>query len=85
MASVWVDVELDEVSTSDLLSELENRYLGKREKIELTSLLQNDEWRKLELFLKVKDKFSVGELEELFTEKAPDAPIPKEQLKLELL
>lgn len=81
MASVWIDVDLNEVSTRDLLDELENRYLGNREKDLLLELIKNDEGKKVQLFLKVKDRFSLIELEELFKENTYSPPC-KEQLSI---
>lgn len=84
MPSVWIDVDLKEVDTDDLLDELEGRYLNDREQKLLIDLLKGDDNAKLDLFFQVKDKYSLLELQELFKENVNTGPIPKEQLALPL-
>lgn len=82
MASVWVDIDLDEVTTSELLDELENRYLRAHEKQCILKLLREDDELKYDLFFQFKDKFSISEFEEMFKEKSINTTTPKEQLKI---
>jgi len=81
--TIWVDVDLSQVSESDLIDELKDRYLDEREKLELTNILKDDNSKKVALFLKVKDRYSLLELEEMFKEKFNHTPC-KEQLALKL-
>lgn len=82
MASVWVDVDLEEVSTRDLLDEIEDRYLGTWEQKMLISMIRNEDRAKFDFFFQIKDKFTLSQLEELFKEPCINVPTPKEQLKL---
>lgn len=82
MASVWVDIDLDEVTTSELLDELENRYLSSHEKQCILKLLREDDEMKYDLFFQFKDKFSISEFEEMFKGKSINTTTPKEQLKI---
>lgn len=84
MASVWTEIDLDEISTSDLLDELENRYLGEREQASLVELLNDSDKQKFDLFLKIKNRFSVYELEEMFSDNHTNTPPSKNQLALNL-
>lgn len=82
MAYVRVDIDLDDVETRDLIDELENRYLDDREQKWLIKLIKDNDGGKLDLFLKARERFTLIELEEMFKEKFPETPIPKEQLSL---
>jgi hypothetical protein len=78
-------INLDDVDTSDLIDELENRYLDKDEQESLLDLVKVDLERseKLKLLLKIVDKYSLQELSEMFKEDCT-TPIPKNQLALPL-
>lgn len=82
MASVWVDINLSELSEGDLIRELEDRYLDEDEQLQILEIVKNSDSKKLQLFLQIMDKFSVLELEDLFKEKPIELPVPKEQIKL---
>lgn len=84
MASIWTEIDLDEISTSDLLDELENRYLGEREQASLVELLNDSDKQKFDLFLKIKNRFSAYELEEMFSENHTNMSPSKNQLALNL-
>jgi hypothetical protein len=73
--NIWVSVDLDDMDTDDLLDELENRYLGEREKNILMSILEDND-QKVKLFMAAKDRFTIYELENLLQEKC-DTAIPK--------
>lgn len=81
--SIWVDIDLSQVDESDLIDELKDRYLNERERLELVDILNDEGSKKIALFLKVKDKYSLLELEEMFQEKFSHTPC-KEQLTLNL-
>ncbi len=84
----YIDVDTDNFSTSELIRELENRYLDNREKNNLLEIIKEDdeyslECRKLMLFLKVYERYSMLELEEMFKEDLSTFA-SKNQLKLAL-
>jgi hypothetical protein len=87
MAYAYLQVDLDEVETSDLIEELDNRYLVVSEQEELLSLIKHSrlhiDAQKISMFLKVMDKFSLQELADLFKEDIT-TPIPENQLSLNL-
>jgi hypothetical protein len=85
MSYAYVTINLDDVDTSDLIDELENRYLDKDEQESLLDLVKVDLERseKLKLLLKIVDKYSLQELSEMFKEDCT-TPIPKNQLALPL-
>jgi len=82
MAYVFTEIDLREVDANDLIEELQSRYLDDRHRAELIDLLKGEEKTKLDLFFKVKDRYSLLELQELFQEKSVSLPTPKEQLPL---
>jgi hypothetical protein len=82
--SMYVDVDLDEISTSDLIEELETRPLRLDQQKELAALLRDDDKIQFDLFLQVKDRYSIYELEQLFGEKPQVIAVSKEQLRLEI-
>jgi hypothetical protein len=73
--NIWVSVDLDDMDTDDLLDELENRYLDERDKNILMSILEDND-PKVKLFMAVKERFTISELEELLQDKYV-AAIPK--------
>lgn len=87
MAYITVDVELSEIDTRYLLEELENRCLDDNEKRGLLDSIKSNYWEsdngKWELFLKIKDKYSLFELQEMFKDKRP-IEVSKNQLSLSL-
>lgn len=89
MAYLSVDIDLGELSDNDLISELETRGLNREDKIRLLELVTDvpdysNDAAKIKLFLEIKNKFSLLELEAMFGENLSVAEIPKEQLKLAL-
>lgn len=71
----WVDVNLDDVDTDDLISELEDRHLDIHEQFALLELIKNsqlsDEPPKLKLFLSIMDKYSYLELHDMLIINSP--------------
>lgn len=71
----WVDVNLDDVDTDDLISELENRYLDIHEQNSLLDLVKEgqlrDEPPKLKLFISIMDKYSYLELHDMLIVNSP--------------
>lgn len=83
MASVRVDIELSEVDTRDLISELEDRYFNEFEFNDIIDMMYSDDDKlKMKFFFQIKDKYSLLELKEMFKESITSMPIPEEQLKL---
>lgn len=80
---IWVDLDLDDVDTDDLIDELENRYLDEGERKLLLEMVKNND-DKINLFMKIKDRYSIFELEQMFAEQSESIPIPKNQLKLSI-
>lgn len=64
----YVHIDLREFDTSDMIIELEDRYLDSRDQVNLLQLIKSDDSIKLQLFITVMDRFSVKELEEMFKE-----------------
>jgi hypothetical protein len=79
--SIWVSVDLDDMDTDDLMDELEKRYLDERDKNILMSIIEDND-PKIKLFMQVREKYSIFELEEMFGDKTPQLKIPENQLKL---
>lgn len=84
MTYISVNVDLSDIDDYDLILELRYRHLFLNEVKMYTELFKDEEREKVELFLKNMGKYTMRELEELFKEKFPPAPIPKEQLALSL-
>lgn len=80
----YIDIDLDRVDADDLIEALSNHYLNNNEQQQLLELVKAEASTKMQFFLKIMDKFSLFELEEMFKEKTVFnySPIPKEQLKL---
>jgi hypothetical protein len=87
MAYTYLRIELDDIDTSDLIEELDNRYLDNNEQDQLLDLIKESRLRtdaqKIKLFLKAMDKYSIQELQELFQENMSTI-ISKNQLQLSL-
>lgn len=66
----YVDIDLYQVSTHELLDELQNRHLNDNEQLSLIQLITTQDTKKFALFLKVYERYSIHELEELFCEKS---------------
>lgn len=82
----WIDINLNDIDTSDLISELEDRYLDDREQAYLLNLIKNNgasDARKMEFFLEVMGKYSMLELQEMFSS-LENTIAGKNQLSLEL-
>lgn len=78
----YVSIDLDDIQTHELISELENRWLDTDDQRKLVDMLKYEEKEKLKLFYKVIDKFTLIEFEEMFKETYTNIPAPKEQLQL---
>lgn len=68
MASIYLDIDLNDIKTYELVEELSNRALiltdsEKRELLDAVSYSDAEKWK---WFLSVKDKFSLHELQEKF-------------------
>lgn len=69
MASIYFDIDLNDIKTYELVEELSNRALvltdsEKRELLDTVSYADTEKWK---WFLSVKDKFSLHELQERFS------------------
>jgi len=84
MTYISVDVDLSEIDDWDLILELRYRHLFLNDIKMYTELFKDEQKEKVGLFLNNIDKYTMRELEELFKEKFPPEPIPKEQLELPL-
>ena len=78
-----ISVDIDEFETWELIDELDNRYLSYDQKLSLVKYLKSEEQQKVSLFLKVINRFTITEFEEMFSETIR-MPIPPNQLSLEL-
>lgn len=81
MPSCYVSIDMGEFNTSELIEELSNRTLWSSEKKEIMELLRTEDGGKFDLFLRIIDKFTITELEDMFKENV-SCLIPKEQLSL---
>ena len=84
MGYINIDVDLGEISDRDLLEELENRAWLDHEKEQILKVVNSDASNKMLLFMRVMDKYTLIELEEMFKEHFDHAAPPKEQLTLDL-
>jgi hypothetical protein len=83
MASIRVDIDLNEIDTYELIDELDSRAtcLDESEKQQLLDIVKYHDSEKWKWFLSIKDKYSLFELQELA--KADDPAVASEnQLKL---
>lgn len=69
MAYIYTRITLDDIDTDDLIEELERRHLDIHEQDRLLKMVQDEDSKKLSVFLKAQNKFSVAQLEEMFSEK----------------
>lgn len=84
MPRTLIYIDLEEVDTDDLVDELSTRDL---EDIHYRALLGQNLYvnrEKINLFNKVMHRFSLLELQEMFTEYFEPLPLAKNQLKLNL-
>lgn len=82
----WIDINLNDIDTSDLISELEDRYLDDRDQTYLLKIIKKtsgSDARKMEIFLKVIGKYSLSELQDMFSS-VEHTIAGKNQLSLEL-
>lgn len=83
MASIYLDIDLNDIKTYELVEELSNRALiltdsEKQELLDAVSYADSEKWK---FFLAVKDKFSLYELQEKFNCNEI-SPISKNQLSI---
>lgn len=78
-----VDINPHDIRTSELIDALEYHSLDKWEMERLLELITTEAGKKMELFLKVMDRYSIHELEEMFAEKV-DAHAGPNQIELPL-
>jgi hypothetical protein len=83
MASVFLDVDLDDFRTHELIDELDSRSLclSDSEKDQLLDIISYADSEKWKLFLAIKNKYSLFELQQMFDEKG-NVPVSKEQLPI---
>jgi hypothetical protein len=83
MPSVYVDIDLDEIESHELIDELESRSLclSDSEKDQLLDIISYADSEKWKLFLAIKNKYSLYELQQMFDEKG-SVPVSKEQLPI---
>jgi hypothetical protein len=74
MSSAYVRIDLDDLDTDDLIDELENRCLDNDESERLLTIVKDNESDKMKLFIKVMDKYSLMELQEMFAERFDALP-----------
>lgn len=71
----WVDVNLDDVDTDDLISELENRHLDLHEQNALLDLIKDGQMShevpKMKLFLSIMEEYSYLELHDMLIINSP--------------
>lgn len=92
MAYAYLNVDLEDIDTDDLISELEDRRLSNSEKLELLNIAKDVKGFsqysidavKIRLFMKVMDRYSMQELHDLFQEDY-HTPVPPNQLQLSLI
>ena len=82
MPSIYVDVDLDNFSTRELILELEGRYLDEHEAKALFDILTDPIGEKLKFLLSIEKGYTLFELEQLFSRTDSVNQIPKEQLSL---
>jgi hypothetical protein len=68
MASLYLDIDLNDINTHELIEEVSNRALiltdsNKQDLLEAIAYADAEKWK---WFLAVKDKFSLHELQEKF-------------------
>lgn len=68
MASIYLDIDLNDIKTYELVEEISNRALvltdsEKQELLDAVSYADAEKWK---WFLSIKDKFSLHELQEKF-------------------
>lgn len=80
MAYISLEVDLKEINTSDLVEELEERYLDDYDVARVLKMVTTQDAKKFEFFNRVKDRFSMLELEELFKEHLPACKASEEQI-----
>jgi hypothetical protein len=73
MASVYIDIDLNDVNSWELIEEIENRALclSDSQKERVLDAISYDDAEKWKLFLAVKNKYSLLELQELFNTSEP--------------
>ena len=81
--SQYIEIDLSDVDTDDLIEALSIQSLHSTDIEAICNLLKDEDSAKLNLFFKVKDRFTIQELEALFKEDLT-TPISKEQLALQL-
>jgi hypothetical protein len=84
MASIRVNIDMDELDTYELIDELENRSLclDDSDKQKLLNIISYTDSAKWKWFLSIKDKFTLMELESKLGE-ADQIVLPsKNQLKI---
>lgn len=79
----YIRIDMTDIDTDELIGELEDRYLNDREKEWLRDILKGLEDEKDKLWQRVKDGFTIIELEEMFKDHTPIV-VAKEQLTLPL-
>jgi hypothetical protein len=84
MAYANLQVDLSDIDTWDLVLELQGRRMDDDQRQELAGIVSASDIAKFKLFLQIKDKYTVQELEQTFKENLTVTDIPKEQLKLDL-
>lgn len=84
MASVYIDIDLNDVNTWELIEEIETRSLclSDSQKQQILDAIAYDDAEKWKLFLSVKNKYSLLELQEVFNTSEP-ACSSKAQLPIE--
>lgn len=78
-----VNINANEISTDDLIEALEHHYLEQWEMEKLARIIGTSAGKKMKLFLKVMNRYSTKELEEMFAEKV-DAHAGPNQIELPL-
>lgn len=73
MASVYIDIDLNDVNTWELIEEIENRALcfSDSQKEKLLDAVAYEDAEKWKLFLAIKNKYSLLELQEKFNTHEP--------------
>lgn len=83
MASIHIDIDLNDIKTWELIDELDNRSLclSDSQKQQLIDIVKYQDSAKWKWFLSIKDKYSMFELQELAKADVP-AIASENQLKL---
>jgi len=83
MASVYIDIDLNDIRTYELIEELDTRSLclSNSDKADLLDIIKEVDSEKWKWFLAIKDKYSLFELQEIINTGEPVRP-SKEQLPI---